>query len=105
MDRRYKENKGASSRPVKQQEALARARLARARVSMRSVTADDSSRPNGGQGERNLALAIRNQARGAERQERQQVFNEEGSGSYGGGISFADARRGAKIGEGRAGLI
>lgn len=71
---------------------------------MRSVTADDSQRPNGGRSESNLSLAIRNRARSEDRQRSQQLFNEEGSGVYGAGVSFEDARRGAKIGEGLIGL-
>lgn len=104
MDRRYTENKGASDGPSNRGERLARRRLALARVNMRSATADDSSQPNGSRGESNLSLAIRNRARGEERRGAKQLFNQEGSGSYGAGISFEDARRGAKIGEGLIGL-
>jgi len=102
LDRRYKENEGASNRSERRSNALSRARLRRARVGARSVTADDSGAT--GRGESNMALTIRNQARGQERRGSQQLFNEEGSGTYGAGISFEDARRGIKMGEGLIGL-
>lgn len=103
MDRRYNENKGASDRTSRRSEALVRARLASARVGMRSTTADDW-RGSTSRGESIENLARLNSARSSDRRERNERFELEGSGVLGAKPAFDDARRDARLGRGRLDL-
>jgi hypothetical protein len=91
MDRRYRETAGASRAASARSEALARAKLARARIDARSARGrgnedgPKSADPFGG------ATAFR--LRAAQEASRGQVFREEGSGVLGARPSLDEARR------------
>ena len=91
MDRRYRQAAGASPSGGARREALVRARLARARVGARSARAGGNE-----QGPKSIdphAAVDILRARSAQVAEGNQVFQEEGSGSYGAGRALEEARR------------
>lgn len=104
MDRRYTQNKGASVRPAARAEAFARANLARSRVRARSMRGDEryTSADSGSNGASMGALIA--SARAADQAGLNQAFEQEGSGAYGAGPSFEDARREARFGRGKLDL-
>lgn len=89
MDRRYKQAAGASAGPSARQSALARAKLARARVSARSARAGSGER-----GRQSVSEAVDIlRARSIQAAARNEVFQEEGSGVYGARPAIEQARR------------
>ena len=96
MDRRYKQARTysgarASSGSSDRQEALTRARLARARVSARS--AQGGGNESGPKSIDHFAAVGILRARASERAEGNRLFEEEGSGVYGSRPALEDARR------------
>lgn len=96
MDRRYSQARAydgtrASKDGSRRQEALVRARLARARVRSRSLNA--AGNEDGPKSAEGFAGADILRARALDRQERRRVFEEEGSGVYGARPAIEEARR------------
>lgn len=96
MDRRYKQARTyagtrAQSGSSDRQEALTRARLARARVSARS--AQGGGNESGPKSIDPFAAVGILRARASERIEGNRLFEEEGSGVYGSRPALEDARR------------
>lgn len=95
MDRRYKEARAydgtpASNRKARRQEAFARAKLARARVSARS--AQGGGNEDGPKSIDPYAAVDILRARSSANAERGRIFQEEGSGVYGAQPAIDDAR-------------
>jgi len=91
VDRRYRQAAGASSSSSARREALVRARLAQARIGARSARAGGNER--GPKSIDPYAAVEILRARSAQTAEGNQVFQEEGSGTYGAGRSLEEARR------------
>jgi hypothetical protein len=91
MDRRYRQAAGASRSASNQQQALVRARLARARMDARSARGGGNE-----QGPKSIdpyaAVSIL-RARSMQEADRERIFQEEGSGTYGAAPSLEEARR------------
>lgn len=102
LDRRYRQGRAydgtrASDGGNRRQEALVRARLAQARIRSRSLNAvGNEDGPKAAEG---FAAADIVRARAAERQDRNQVFEQEGSGVYGARPAMDAVRRQDKEGE------
>jgi hypothetical protein len=90
VDRRYRQTAGASRSGSARQEALVRAKLARARLSARSTGPGNESGPKSI--DPYAAVDIL-RARSAQKADRNRVFQEEGSGVYGAAPALDDARR------------
>lgn len=100
MDGRYRETKGASPIQGLREQALIRAKLARARVSNRPSEGDDHSYSTGVGGTVDFMSSVR----AADRAERNQAFEQEGSGVFGGKASSLSARKDARLGQGKKDL-
>lgn len=96
VDRRYSQARGAggvraSDSGTRRSEAYARARIARGRIAARAARTGGNER-----GAKSIdpdAAVNILRGRAALRAERDQVFQEEGSGAYGSGPALAAARR------------
>jgi hypothetical protein len=96
VDRRYSQARGAggtraSKAGSARREALTRAQIARGRVRARSARAGGNER--GPKSIDPLAAVAILRGRAAQTAERNQVFQEEGSGVYGSAPALAEARR------------
>jgi len=91
MDRRYRQTAGASRQSSARQEALVRARMAKARTDARSARGGGNE--SGPKSIDPYAAVEILRARSSLAGERDQIFQEEGSGAYGARPAFEQPRR------------